>query len=217
MKEYRFSSVFVLIILPVLVLSAISIADTMEEPYIKIHYREMDVDDVILEQNIDNFTSIYLSGDTIIWYFVYGAEPYNYHNLTYEEEQILTQAFKTNITNVLNYIKNNNFIEDYNDFYPYNPLEFDLDWYDSIIQIDENWYLASYTREFTPHPIIDSFAILLIILTSIAFASIGFLTWKYKKTKSKKILAILIVNLIVGIFILYLTIIWIYSNTLIAP
>lgn len=197
---------------------AISTASPVEEPYLKINF--VDIDYPIIEPIKSNFTEngMYISEDNKeIRFWKYSAEnTYNYHLFTDEQERLLIQACSPDITNVLKYIKQNNFTYDYNDFYTVHPSTWDGDWYDQIIEIDENWYLASYDFVFTPHPLIDNTAITFIVLTLVFFALAGLFVYKYKKTKSKKILAEIIILIIIGIILLILAIFWIWGNTQVA-
>ena len=217
-KNYRSVVIFLLIFSMFLAFNISINSAPITSPYLKIHYNKNDINYSILEPHIENFTKNYLifsEKDNELWFAVYYNfnQSYFYAYFTDEQEQLLIQAFTKNITNVLNYIKENNFTRDYNDFYTYNPSDFHK--YDSIIQIDETWYLASYNLKFTPYPLLDNIAILFIFLTALGFIGTGLFGWKYKKTKSKMILVGLVILLIIAIFLLSLTLTWIYVNTLI--
>jgi hypothetical protein len=190
---------------------------SVEDPYLKIHLGTDGLDYSIIEPHSRNLSDQgiqVIESQEVIWFFFYCSEkPYNYHLFTEEQELLLIQTCSPNITSILNYIKENNFTYDYNDFYTTHPSNWGGDWYDSIIEIDENWYLTSYNFEFTPHPLVDNTAIAFIILTLIFFAFAGYFIYKFKKTKSKKMLAGLIISIILAIILLSLTILWIWSNT----
>ena len=133
---------------------------------------------------------------------------YNFSNIT---EEFLIKATEPDITNALNYIKENILTSDYNDFYSFHPSTAygELDWLDNLEEIDENWYLASHSFKPYSQPIFDSITIPLMLLALISFVSSGLFALMYKKHKKKRYLIGVIIGLILGIFFLFLIYSWI--------
>lgn len=163
----------------------------------------------------DNTSSIRISlsahqehGNEVIFWSSkpYVSTPPYHYNFSNTTASFLINACEQNITDVLNYICENSFAEDWNDFYPFDPLQSTPSnyWSDGPRKIDDIWYFAAYSYHaqsifvFAPALIFALFAFISIIIGI-------FFGIQYKRTKKKYYLIFICATIIFTIIFLWLT------------
>jgi hypothetical protein len=183
-------------------------------PYASIH---CDINTSYLDANPHTLHSIRILDDEIVFDPSFHID-YYWFNFTEEVASYLNNATEQDISTPLLYLRETQFPQGYNKFYPYYPP--DIPWTQTqITPIDQTWYLQSYSAGILGNGYsfwsdswsIVCFCLFIIFLIGGCFFAIQFK--KIKRRRDKILFVCMIVLSIISLFILFFLI---YCNQMIA-
>ena len=132
------------------------------------------------------------------------SPPYLY-NFSNNISKFLLRIIETDASNVLSLIQNTSFSNDYNEFYPFNPLQSSANYWDvGPSKIDETWYFAAHSYPTLSLSRYQTFAMIFLVFCLVSISFFTFFGLLYKKLKKRYFLAIMLLSIILAIIFLFL-------------